>query len=182
MNEQAEFYQFKNRQEYLKALDSVMPEKYHQNRKLGGGRTQKYLPIPIQEAVADMVFQEWNVVDETYQIFINEVHCTVKLIYTPSYPGAEERFCTGSASKPIQMSSGSKISDFPGSKIQNALEYNTPSVKKTAIGNALEGLGNIFGRNIGRKIEGQELPANFKLRTYGENQKEKEDKSNGTNQ
>jgi len=162
--EQKELFQFANRQEYIKALDSVMPEKYHRTRKLGGNRSTTYLPIPIQEAVADMMWHEWNVVDESYQIFINEIVCTIKIAYTPSYPQANEQFCTGSASKPIQMKKGSGIDEFPSAKQNNALEYNLPSVKKTAIGNALEGVGNIFGRNIGREIDGQKLPSNFALR------------------
>jgi hypothetical protein len=175
--EQTELYQFANRQEYIEALDSVMPEKYHRTRKLGNNRSTTYLPIPIQEAVADMMWHEWNVVDESYQVFINEIVCTVKIAYTPSYPGANEQFCTGSASKPIQMRSQSKVEDFPNAKQQNALEYNIPSAKKTAIGNALEGVGNIFGRNIGREIDGQKLPTNFALRKPQKSTKNEETKS-----
>ena len=165
--ENKEQYEFPNRQEYIKALDSVLPDNYIMTRKLGGSRTAKYLPIPIQESMADKMFQEWNVIDEKYEILVNEVICTVKIAYTPAYPGANEQFCTGSGCIPIQMEKGSSVKDFPTKKIQNAMEYNVPSAKKRAIGNALEGLGNIFGRNIGRKLDkNTELPSNFKIRKH----------------
>lgn len=162
-------YKFKNKEDYLKSLDSAMPEEWFKKRELGGGKTQKYLPIPYQEAIADMMFSEWSIIDENYQLLVNEIVCTVKIVFTPDYPEAQEQFTTGTASKPIQMDAESKVTDFPAKKKANALEYNLPSVRKSAIGCALEGIGNIFGRNVGRKIDKvHELPANFTLRKHAD--------------
>jgi len=169
-----ETFQFSNRQEYIETLDSVMPDNYIMKRNLGAGKTATYLPVPIQEAIADMMFQEWNIIDEKYDILINEIVCTVKISYVPSYPGANEQFCTGSAAIAIQMDSKSTISDFPKNKKLNALEYNLPGVRKRAEGTALENIGNIFGRNIGRKLDKDtSLESNFKIRKYGNKEKTK---------
>ena len=147
-----ENYRYKDREEYLDVLNSVLPEKFIKTRDLGSGRISKYVPVPIQESMADILFREWNVIDESYTVIINELLCTVKLTFTPDYPGAEEQFCTGSAATAIQMMAQSKVTDFPAKKITNALEYNTPSVRKKAISDALETLGNIFGRNAYRSV------------------------------
>lgn len=162
-------YKFSTREAYLKALDSVMPDNYIQKRDLGGGKVSKYLPAPIKEAIADDFFIYWNVVDEKYQLIANELICTVKLVFLPSYPGSDELFCTGTAAVPVQMDAGAKIIDFPAKKKTNALEYNVPGVRTEAMSKALETLGNIFGRNISRKInKNTDLPNNFKIRNHGQ--------------
>lgn len=160
-----EKYTFADREAYLAALDSVLPASYIQSRELGGGKIHKYYPLAIQQAVADAIFQYWNVIDCQYVVIANEIVATVKIIYMPSYPGASEYVCSGSAASPIQMTSGSSVTDFPAKKISNALEYNVPSVRSRAVGNALNDLGNVFGRNIERKInKTQSLEPTFSLR------------------
>ena len=161
-------FTFSNREEFLKAIDDVLPESYTQSRDLGAGKVHQYYATAIQEAVADNVLHYWHVTDEQYTLIANEIVCTVRITYMPSYPDAEEYMCTGSAATPIQMDSGANITDFPAKKKTNALEYNLPSVKSKAIGNALAGLGNIFGRNLSRKInKNQSVPKNFTLRSHG---------------
>ena len=164
---QEESYKFKNRQEYIKVLDSTMPDKYIQSRSLGASGVHKYLPQVIKEAIADDIFYSWNVIDENYTIITNELLCTVKIAYQPNYPDASEYICTGSAATPIQMESQSKISDFPLKKKKNALEYNAPSVRTEAIGNAFNLLGNIFGRNLSRKLNSSHaVSPSFKMRKH----------------
>lgn len=161
-----EKFKFPDREAYLKAMDSILPEDFEQQRKLGGGKVHIYYPVAIKEAVADDIFHCWNVVSEEYQLIANELIAKVKLIYTPGYNGAEEQFCTGSAAIPVQMDSGSKVTDFPAKKKINALEYNMPAVRSEAIGVALTSLGNIFGRNLSRKVnKDQVLPKDFKIRS-----------------
>ena len=172
-NKVVETYKFPNRLAYLKALDSCMPDDYIQIRDLGGGRKSRYLPAPIKEAIADEFFFYWNVIDEDYSIIANEILCTVKLVYMPNYPSADEMICTGSAATPIQMESYSKVGEFPAKKKLNALEYNVPSVRTEAISNALGSLGNIFGRSLGRKFsKDRPVPNNFSIRKHSD---EKED-------
>ena len=158
--ENKEIYRFENRQDYLNALDSVMPNDYIKERKLSGSNVHHYIPQEIKESIADDIFFSWHIVDENYILIANEVVCTIKLQYQPNYPGADEYFCTGSAATPVQMIAGSKVTDFPAKKHLNALEYNIPSVRSEAIGNSFNSLGNIFGRNLNRK----DVTNDFKIR------------------
>ena len=155
-----ENYRFKNRSEYIRALDMVLPTSFEKERDIPTGK-HHYYPIDVQEGLADDLFHEWNVTDENYSLFANELLCTVRITFTPSYPGAQERFCTGSAAIAVQMDSGAKITDFPAKKKTNALQYNAPAVREMAIGNALQSLGNIFGRNLARKTS-----SNFTIRKH----------------
>ena len=158
-----ETFYFESREKYIEALNSVLPEDYIQKRTIPNG-TIEYIPAPIKEATADKFFHYWNVIGEDYTLLVNELICTVKLVFMPDYPGAEEHFCTGSAAVPVQMDRGASVAKFPAGKKTNALEYNLPAVRTEAIGNALNSLGNIFGRSLGRKINArQKLPRDFKL-------------------
>jgi hypothetical protein len=157
-----ETYKFKNRSAYVEALDSVLPESYYKVRKHGSDSTT-YIPAAIKESLADDLFHYWNVIDEDYQVVLGQVICTVKLCYMPNYPGADEHFCTGSAARPLGSAG-------------NTLEYNVPGAKVEAISNALNTLGNIFGRNIGRKIAKNEYLANdFKIRKHAEQTESKQE-------
>ena len=168
-----EQYRFKNRAGFIKTLDSVLPKEYIQERKIGS-KIHCYYPAPIKEAVADSIFQYWNIVDEKYTILVNEIVCTVKIKYMPAYPGADELFCTGSASTPIQMDANSKVNDFPAKKKINALEYNLPSVISEATSKALGRLGNVFGRNLDRKLSKDKiLPPDFTLRKHAKEEDKK---------
>ena len=156
-----ESYKFKNRTEYQKALDSVIMEKDVQERDLdkSGTKKHRYFPVVIKEAVADYIFQYWNVIDEKYNVIDGMLVCTIKLVYMPDYPTADELFCTGSAATLIQSN-------------KNSLEYQLPAVESEAIGRALAKLGNIFGRNLARVLkEGIDIPDSFTLR--GEKKEEK---------
>ena len=155
-----ENYRFKNRADYIRALDMVLPASFEKERNISTGM-HHYYPIDVQEALADDLFHEWNVTDENYSLFANELLCTVRITFTPSYPGAQERFCTGSAAIAVQMDSGANITDFPAKKKINALQYNAPAVREMAVGNALQSLGNVFGRNLARKTA-----SNFSIRKH----------------
>jgi len=147
-----DLYRFKNRSEYLKALDMVILKKDIQSRDIGNGKVHNYFPISIKEAIADYVFFEWNVIDDRYTVINEMLTATVKLTYVPNYPEAEEKFCTGTSAVLIQ-------------KKQNALEYQLPAVLSEAVGNALGRLGNIFGRNLSRKLNKDVLMSiDFSLR------------------
>lgn len=158
-------FKFPNREEYLKTLDSVLPTSYIKTREHGNGKTN-YIPAAIKEAVADDIFYYWNVVDENYLIVDGQVICTAKILYMPNYPGAEEHYCTGSAARHLGQA-------------KNSLEYNIPGAKVEAISNALQTLGNIFGRNVDRAISKTEkLPTNYTIRKHGTAEPEQEKQSN----
>lgn len=157
-------FNFTDRAAYLESLDSALPEKFYETRKLGTGKTATYLPFAYQEAMADKMFLYWNITNEEYTQILNEIICVVRITYTPSYPGAEELYCTGAAAHPIQMDAGAKPNEIGTKKKPNALEYCLPAARSAAISKALESLGNIFGRNLNRTIGENTLAPNFKFR------------------
>ncbi len=157
-----EEYRFKDRKSYAEALDRFIMEDDVQERSLGDDKPKhRYLPIPLKDAIADYIFQYWNVIDEKYIPMDGFLVSTIKLVYVPDYPGADEIFCTGSAAVLLN-------------KAKNNLEFQLPSVRSEAIGNAFGSLGNIFGRNLSRVLKkGINIPDEFSLR-----KKEKEEKGN----
>lgn len=150
IKETKEYYRFKNVEDYKLKLNSEPQEGWILTRDLGNGKKVSYMPIEMKESLADVIYREWNVVDEKYFNMLNEIVCTVKINALPDYPGADYETFTGSASKPIQTDSGSKADEFPKGKKTNALEYCLPAVRSEAIGCAFELKGNVFGRNVGR--------------------------------
>lgn len=147
-------YNFKDADDYMSFLSGAPDSSMIEQRSLGGGRSAGYVPIAAQEAIADVAFREWNVIESPHSVVVNELLVTVKVQYLPDYPGADYQFCVGVGSKPIQQKSDKNISadNFPTGKITNCLEYVFPAAKSTAVSNALADLGNIFGRNVSRKV------------------------------
>ena len=147
-----ENFSFKNKEVWKEALQQAPSDSWIKSRTLGGGKSSQYVPIQIQQALADIIFDEFDVIDEHYQQIENEILCTVKISVLPSYPNAEHRIITGTGAKPIAAKSGSLVHKFPQGKITNSIEYCAPNARTSAIGNALATFGNVFGRNLGRAV------------------------------
>jgi hypothetical protein len=146
-------YKFTDRQNWFEALQESPDPSWLKERSLGGAKKHKYIPLPIQEALADLFFREFDVVAIETKVVVNEILLTVKIQFLPNYPDSDHRYMVGIASKPIQQSSGSFASQFPDGKISNSLEYNAPAVRSAAISNALTSFANVFGRNLGREVK-----------------------------
>lgn len=145
-------FRFKNHEDWFDALQEEPHPSWVKERNLGS-RKNKYVPLPIQQALADLIFKEFDVVEEKYQVIQNEILCTVKIQFLANYPDSEHRYMTGTAAKPIQQSSGSLASTFPDGKLINATEYNAPASRAAAISNALTTFANKFGRNLSREVK-----------------------------
>lgn len=159
--ESVEKFNFKDKEAWKKAIDAAPNSSWVESRNLGANKKSKYVPIAIQQALADIFFDEINVIEEKYQVIINEILCTVKISALPSYPNAEHQTFTGTGSKPIQTDANSSVYKFPLGKKTNALEYNAPAARSAAITNALTTKGNVFGRNLGRAVS---IDYNFRSR------------------
>lgn len=146
------YYNFVSFDEWRKALNKAPSNKWIKERNIGGNKKSKYIPLFLQQALADRIFREFDVIDQNYLIVANEIICSVKISYLPDFPDSEHRFMTGVSAKPIQQDSGISASSFPMGKKSNALEYNTPAGRSAAISNALTNFANIFGRNLNRDI------------------------------
>lgn len=142
-------HNFLNREEWIEALNVPPQDSWIKNRKVGG-KSIHYIPIAIQQALADFFFHEFDVVDAKFDLIVNELLCTVKISVLPDYPNAEYRTISGSGAKPVQARSGSSAEKFPKGKITNSMEYCAPAARALAISNALSTFANVFGRNVGR--------------------------------
>lgn len=134
------------------ALRKAPNSNWLKERNIGGNKKSKYIPLFVQQALCDLFFREFDVIQENYQVVQNEIICTVKISFLPDYPYSEHRYMTGVAAKPIQQDSGISASSFPTGKKANALEYNSPAARSAAVSNALTNFANIFGRNVNREI------------------------------
>lgn len=147
MSEKTEKYIFKNFDEYRTYLDSKPEDDWLQTRSLGA-KSHTFIPVFITEANADVIYREWNVIDEKYMQVLNGIACTVKIIALPDYPEAEQITFTGTAAVPFKEKAG------------NAIEFDVPSARERAIAKAFATLGNIFGRSLNRiykaNVEGSE--------------------------
>ena len=150
--ETKEVFNFKDKQSWKEALNKSPNDSWVKSRSLGSSKTSTYIPIPVQQALADIFFEEFDVFEETYTQVENEILCTIKASCLPSYPNAEHRIISGTGAKPIAARSGSLVHKFPNGKITNSVEYCAPNARISAIGNALATFGNIFGRNLGRAV------------------------------
>lgn len=158
-NRKIENYRYENQEAYRLALDHEPPGGWIKNRDIGGGRTWKYIPISCIQALADIMFREWSVIEEKPLYTGNGIGFTVKIQALPDYPGADYIFFTGSGAVPFQEK-------------KNAVEYNFPAARSKAITTAFSDLGNIFGRNVGRTVENVPIGNGFTLRK----KEEKEEK------
>lgn len=165
---------FGSREAWQEALDAAPKSGWIKTRKLGGSRTSKYMPLTVQQALADIFFLEFDVIQIKWKIVANEIVTTVKVSILPSYPNSNYRIICGIGSKPVQMRSGALASKFPVSKITNALEYCAPASKSSALSNALQQFANVFGKNIGRSVsDGFTLKAKKKSKKKRKNKKRK---------
>jgi len=143
---------FDSLESFKKAMNAAPNGKWVMSRSFGNGKSSRYIPLFVQQALADRVFRECDVISETYQVIQNEILCVVKLSILPDYPHAEHRYITGVAAKPIQCDAKSVPANFPDGKKSNALEYNAPASNSAAVSNALTKFANVFGRNLNREV------------------------------
>jgi len=161
--ESKEITSFKSRQDWQEALNAAPKSGWIKSRDLGGGRKSKYMPVTVQQALADIFFLEVDVIDIQQKVVVNEIVTVVKISILPSYPNSDHRIISGVGSKPIQMRKGGVASNFPERKLTNSLEYCSPASKSAALSNALASFANVFGRNLGRKVsDGYNLSKNKK--------------------
>lgn len=157
MADTEEEFEFKDYKHWKSALLCAPNPAWLEERSLGGNKKSIFLPLPIQEALADKLFREFNVVDIRISMIVNEVVCTVKINALPNYPNSEHLILSGTAAKPVQMDTGASASKFPVGKKTNGAEYNVPAAKSAAVSNALTSFANVFGRNINRDKASNDL-------------------------
>jgi hypothetical protein len=139
---------FKNREGYREAMASAPPEGSFHERAVGGGNMSRYVPIQVQEALADTVFESWHVTDIDSEIFNGYIKTKVKIKYLPSFPDAEEMIVCGLAITPYAGKKDGLDSKQAGILV-GAIAIGVQDGKR----NALKGLGNLLGRNAARGVK-----------------------------
>lgn len=134
-----------DRDQFLKVLNQNPPAKWVKKHPIAG---IEYIPIEIIENTLTMLFQDWHVeVREAIALF-NSVAVTVRVHYRDPLTG-EMRFQDGVGASPMQIDKGASFS--ASSMKANAVQIGLPAAKSYAIKDAVEHIGKLFGRDIGRK-------------------------------
>lgn len=139
LNEKVEEYRFKNHKEWFQAMQEAPNPKWIKSRSLSGTKTSRYVPLGIQEALADLFFREVDVIDNIVEVYNGQILVRIKLSILPNYPNSEHRIISGVGAKVV-------------TKAGNSLEYGAPSAQSAAKSNSLTNFANIFGRNLNREF------------------------------
>lgn len=118
-----------------------------------------YCSISYLEQTLDTLYLGlWEKRNITTQLLTNEIVVSMEVrVFHPVFQDWIAR--TGIGAVPIQQSKGSKISEMVETKIMNAIHKNAPAAHAFAFKNAVQSLGNIFGRNLSPNRLDYELPA-----------------------
>ncbi len=134
-----------DRDAYLKIVNQNPPAEWlreHPMTKI------KYIPIEIIENTLTQFFQEWHVEVKEVQQILNSIAVTVRVHYKDPITG-EMRYQDGVGAQPAQADKGTVLSI--GTVKTNAIQIGLPAAKSYAIKDAVEHIGKLFGRDIGRK-------------------------------
>lgn len=130
-------HNFDSHESWRQSLQKAPNAKWIIVRDLSGGKKSRYIPLPIQEALADMFFREFDIIETDIVVEGKQIMAQVKISVLGDYPDAEHRIISGVGAK-VQTKGG------------NSLEYGARSAKNAAKSEALTDFANIFGRNLNR--------------------------------
>lgn len=133
-----------DRDQLLKVVNQNPPAKWVKEHPIA---KIKYIPIEIIENTLTQLFQEWYVEVKDVQQILNSVAVTVRVHYKDPITG-EMKFQDGVGAVSAQAERGQALSI---STIKaNAIQIGLPAAKSFAIKDAVEHIGKLFGRDIGR--------------------------------
>lgn len=133
-----------DRDAFLKVVNQNPPAKWVKEHPIS---KVKYIPIEIIENTLTQLFQEWSVEVKQVQQILNSIAVTVRVHYKDPLTG-EMKFQDGVGAVPAQSDKGTVLSI--GTVKSNAIQIGLPAAKSFAIKDAVEHIGKLFGRDIGR--------------------------------
>lgn len=133
-----------DRDTFLKVINQNPPAKWVKEHPVS---KVKYIPIEIIENTLTQLFQEWSVEVKQVQQILNSIAVTVRVHYKDPLTG-DMRFQDGVGAVPAQSDKGTILSI--GTVKANAIQIGLPAAKSFAIKDAVEHIGKLFGRDIGR--------------------------------
>lgn len=130
----------------LRVLNQKPPAKWVKKRYDG----IEYIPIEIIENTLTQLFQTWRVDVKETKLILNSITATVRVWYRDPIT-SEMYYQDGVGAVPVQTDKGTILSIETIKP--NALQIGLPMAKSYAIKDAVEHIGKLFGRDIGRKSE-----------------------------
>jgi len=108
----------------------------------------KYVPIGIQETLLQRIFKEHRIEILREGTMFNAVYVTIRLHYLHPVTG-EWNFHDGGGAEQVQTRAGASPSDL-SSISNNAVAMAFPHAISTAISDATDHFGKLFGRDLNR--------------------------------
>jgi hypothetical protein len=107
-----------------------------------------YLPVGRLEWLMTRIFVNWHVEILTVQLLANSVCVTVRVHYQDPVT-SQWKWTDGVGATPLQTASGAGAVDFNALK-SAAVQMAAPAAESYAFKDAVEKLGNLFGKDIAR--------------------------------
>lgn len=108
-----------------------------------------YIPIARQEWLMTRIFVKWWVEVKHVELIANNIAVTVRVHYLSPIDG-QWLFSDGVGAVPLQTDKGAGATDFDKIK-SNAVQMGLPSAKSHAFKDAVESIGNLFGKDLNRR-------------------------------
>lgn len=155
-NKNIDLPEIKRQQDELKKVFSTQPKPANVKTNKYAGNS-RYLEIGYLEALLDRHFLTWDLRIDSVQLILNAIVVNVTIECMTVAGNKITR--SGVGASEVQTVKGAKVLDITtiGSK---ALEKNVPIAKATAVKNAIQTLGNAYGRNLNRNFNHEHIPDN----------------------
>lgn len=132
---------------YLAVVNQSPPADMVKDHPMARG--VKYLPIEHVESTMDTIFQQWRVEVLREGQLMNSVYTAVRVHFL--HPVTNEwTYQDGLGAVAVQTTKGAKASDLT-EIVSDAVMKALPASKSYAIKDAVELIGNVFGRNLNRR-------------------------------
>jgi hypothetical protein len=109
----------------------------------------RYIPIERQEWLMTRLFVNWHIEVKSIELIANSICATVRVHYQSPTTG-EMIWMDGVGAVPLQTDKGAGATDFNKIK-SNGVQLAAPAAKSYAFKDAVETIGNLFGKDINRK-------------------------------
>lgn len=142
-----ELAKFNRADEFLEFVNQDPPQIFVEDHPMV--KNVKYISISNIELSLDKIFQYWGIEVLKTEVMFNAIAVTVRVNYKHPISG-EWMHQDGVGAVGVQTDKGETASNLSAIK-QDAVMKALPAAKSFAIKDAVDHIGNIFGRNLNRK-------------------------------
>ena len=130
-------------------------------KKLQFANNAEYLPIDKVEYLLTSLFKSWRVEIKEHSLIANAMVCVVRLYYlnpdTKQYDWQD-----GIGASALKVKSGTQNPNDTTKMLPNAVEIAAPISETSAVKDAADKIGRLFGRDLNRKNTVDYTNKNFK--------------------